>query len=197
MPGTDIIRIKNWLSALDSKYLLGAEVTWRIDDSDWEVNIWTPLCKWSERGYAMLFDASDTKNWPQPISPGAIKSWEDDEQELEWQLSGRISIFLPTGDDVVLDETEPFTIRWRNQFCFLDNTDQFRIMERLVKAKGRKVSSEAIGEALNKDDFTDDALRKAISRLNAKLKKNGLEELANRIKTSESGRYAYIESAPS
>lgn len=191
-PEADLSKLKTWLTTRDSAYLLGKGAQWRLDDSDWEEHVWSPLSEWAERGYAMLFGGSDQEDWPRPVPPDGIKAWEETELELEYRLLARVGLFVPLGDDLVLDATEPFTIRWKDIPCFLGDTDRFRIAERLARAKGRKVSREDIALAIGNDDYSDEALRRAVSRLKAKLKQDGLGDLAPRIKTSESGRYVYL-----
>ena len=191
-PDSDLVGLRTWLTTRDGPYLLGTGVRWRLDDCDWEERVWSPLFDWAERGYAILFGDSDSPDWPRAAPSSVMEAWEGEELELEWRLMERMTIFVPVGDGLALDATEPFTIRWRNLPCSLGDTDLFRIVERLVRAKGQKVSREAIALAIGNDDYSDEALRKAVSRLRVKLQQSGLADLAPRIKTSEYGRYVYL-----
>src|SRR5581483_3901131 len=114
-------------------------------------------------------------------------------QELETRLYARMSTFIPEEDSPVLDPKEPFTICWRGYHCYMGDNDSFKIMKRMIEAKGRLVAREDIRLAIGSDHFTDDALRQAASRLKKKLESAGLGELGERIKTSEKGKYIYLD----
>ncbi len=191
-PGAPLVTLRAWLAARDTAYLLGPQALWRLDDADWEGEVWSPLAEWVERGYALLYGGAGGAGWPCPVPPDAFRAWEGEELELEHRLLARIAVFVPVGDGLTLDPADPFTIRWNGVACRLGDNDGFRIAERLARAKGRKVSREDIGLAVNNDDYSDDALRTAASRLKAKLKQYGLGDLAARIKTSEGGRFIYV-----
>lgn len=196
-PDAAIPRLLRWLTTRDGAYLLGGEARWRLDDADWEENVWSPLASWAERGHALLFAGSGAAGWPDPVPPEDLRAWEAEELALELRLLARTAAFVTVGDGIVLDPDEPFTIRWRETPCRLGDNNSFRIMERLALARGRKVSREDIALAISDDGYSDDALRKAVSRLRAKLTQDGLGRLASRLKTSEYGRFVYLAPPPS
>jgi hypothetical protein len=192
-PDTGIPALRDRLKKLDCAFLLGGELYWRLDDSDWEAGVWKPIHEWVQRGYAMLFSGSGDKDWPRPVEAAVLSAWEAEEQGLESRLFERMSTFIPEPDLPVIDPDEQFTIRWRGYPCYLGDNDSFRIMRRIIEAKNRMASREEIGLAIGSDYFTDEALRQAASRLKKKLKEAGLGELAARLKTTENGKYVYLD----
>lgn len=191
---SDLTRLREWLKTRDGSYLVGPAGAWRLDDAEWERDIWSTLYAWVERGYALLFEPSGTEAWPRSIPSQTMTAWEAEERDLEWRLMGRIADFVPVGSPLTLDPTEHFTVRWRGVPCFLGGGDGYKIMERLAAAKGRKVSVSTIGLAIGDGEYSGDALRQAVSRLKRKLKKTGLDDLAAQIKTAERGGYVYLDS---
>lgn len=123
-PTTGIEPLRDWLKKLDCAFVLGGRLDWRLNDSDWEASVWTQLCEWVERGYAMLFSDTHKAEWPRVVDADVLAKWEDEEQELEYRLFARMGIFLPQDDSPVLDENQPFTIRWRESALYLGDTDR-------------------------------------------------------------------------
>jgi len=131
-PESELVRLRDWLTTRNNTFLLGDQVQWRLDDLSWEEQIWRPLFGWVEHGFALLFEGFDDSGWPGPATTREIEAWEGQEQELEWSLLGRVSIFAPADGRPLLDPVEPFTIRWRDASCFLGDTASFKIMKLLI-----------------------------------------------------------------
>ena len=144
-PATGVAPLRNWLAKLDCAFVLGGQLFWRLNDSDWETSVWRPLCEWVERGYALLFVDSKNAKWPWPIDVSEMARWEVEEQELERRLFVKMATFLPKDDSPVLDDNQPFTIRWRDCSCYLGDNDGFKILKRLIEAKHRMVTRQNIG----------------------------------------------------
>lgn len=194
-PQSDLLAVRQWLETRDNLYLLGGQDRWRLDELDWETKVWSPLYEWVKRGYELMFGGSDDPCWPQPVAGSELRAWEDEEQEVEWKLQKRISVFVPVGSEFTLDQREPFSFRFRGTLCCLGENDSFRIMERLVEARGHRVSRVTIEEAVGDKELNDEALRKAVSRLRERLRQQGFGELADRVKTANYGEWVYIDSA--
>ena len=145
----------------------------------------------------MLYGDINNEVLPKPIDSGVLAKWENEELDLEYRLYARIEIFIVKEDSPVLDEKEPFTIRWRECSRYLGDTDGYSILRLLIEAKGRMVSRLNIGLAIGNDDISDDVLRKAVSRLKKKLRGAGLGELAEWIKTCQKGKFIVLDRANS
>jgi hypothetical protein len=140
-----------------------------------------------------MISGSDDMHNLKPIPRDAISRWQAEEQELEYQLMGRMTQFLPESDLPVIDSEEPFAIRWRGCPCRLGDNDSFKLMKLLIEARNGMVSRQSIMQAVGDDELSDVALRKAVSRLKGRLKASRMDELAERIKTADAGEWVVMK----
>ena len=89
-----IAALKDRLAALDSRFVL-ADEPWRIDEAQWEREMWRPLHQWVTRGYELLFRGMDGPTWPRFAEQVELDEWQEEEQEIEWLLMSAMNHFLP------------------------------------------------------------------------------------------------------
>lgn len=176
----EVESLKDRLTSLDCRFLVGESRCYQVCESDWEKNIWRPLHHWVVAGYDTLYAGSQGEDWPTCVPLTVFHKWEQEEQEIEWMLMEKMTTFLPDdGYQPVLNDRE-HSVRWRGQVCPLGDNNSFRLMSLLVK--GRRVSRQEIVLALFGDvNTTDDALRQCVSRLRKCLRKGKLSKVAESI----------------
>ena len=160
------------LATLGCRDVLG-ETEWRVNNTEWEAKIWTPLHAWVAHGYEMLF-ASEV---PKLIPELDLVRWEKEELQLEQQLIAHLLKVMPEDDYPVADE-ETFHVRWRDEECDLGNTQLFFLTKYLLEARGRYVSYSNIAIALGDPEMAYDAIRKTKERLLKALKLSPCRALA-------------------
>jgi hypothetical protein len=180
-PETGLEPLRQRLKALDCKFILGNETSWRVRDADWELKVWKPLFDWVEEGYGMLFRDRQS---PKTIPAQELRNWDDKELNLEYHLMSRMLDFMPENGDPIMDEGS-LSVRWRDEECFLGNTQQYALMTCLIKETGRYVPYDSIRTALGDDIMSDPAIRKNVERLRTKLKESHCDRLADAIDTSQ------------
>jgi hypothetical protein len=79
----------------NTSFILGDDAMLSVDDVEWKRSIWTPLYKWVERGYHLLFSDMDREDWPTCIPEDALIKWQDKRQELEWRIWSHAHKLMP------------------------------------------------------------------------------------------------------
>lgn len=178
-PKSGLVPLKERLQGLDCQFILGNEPWHRVNHTDWEYGIWRPISDWVERGFALLYPA-DSEEIATVVPKEELLQWEEGLADLELKLLIRIADFLPEPDYPVVDDSD-FSISWRGLRCELGKAQSYRLVKRLVRAKGKPVSRAEIEDALGDDLMDPAAVRQAVSRLRQALLKSDLEILAKAI----------------
>ena len=82
-----------------------------------------------------------------------------------------------------------FSVRWRNETCFLGNTLPFRLFARLARSPNQYIAHLDLLDDVWGGDRRDSTIRGVIKRLRDRLDEAGMEELAKSIDGSVSGYY--------
>ena len=93
---TGIVEIRYSLKQIaNTSFVLGDDGIFSVDDVEWKKKIWTPLYRWVERGYNLLFSDMDCEDWPTCIPEEDLKKWQEQRQEIEWQIWIQICKLMP------------------------------------------------------------------------------------------------------
>ncbi|HMP02779.1 MAG TPA: hypothetical protein PKC45_09800 [Gemmatales bacterium] len=181
---TGLEPLRGKLTSLDCTFVLAGEGEWRLDEQEWEMKLWRPLCRWVESGYLMLYDGMEQQEWPKYVQDARVKEWCSEEQEIEYLLFSRIALFIPYDEFPVVNEKD-FTLRWRGKTGLIGDNDSFQILKYLMKH--RSIHYDQVCMVLCNDGMTTDAIRQAISRMKKRLRAAGCSELADCILPPKSG----------
>ena len=176
---------KKRLLGLNSEWIVNGE-PWRVQDAIWQIKIWTPLDLWVKRGFDLMYQGIEEACWPKLSSLPTLSAWEQEEQEIEFQLFLRINDFLPEGEWPLID-FERGTLTWAGRSVELTDRE-LKIIDLLVKHKGKYVRKTALFQAAGDSLMGEDAFRKMFSRLKTKLTQSGFSDIALSIVQASGGR---------
>ena len=173
-----LVCLKERLMSLNCAFVLQGQPWW-VDDCQWEGRVWSPLCRWTKRGFDLLYEKRDTNDWPNCIKLPVLQGWINDELEIEWELGIRMKEFLPDGEWPHVDVEEGI-LRWGGRERHLPKRTVL-IIRCLVEKKGRSVPDDDIAEALDKADLSSGTLRQVFSRLRRSLVEADFSDIAAAI----------------
>lgn len=157
--------------ALDCEFILQGQ-PWRINETLWESKILGPACRWTQRGFAFLYDGEDR------IDFKWLDAWDANQLEIEHQLMAQMMEFIPQGNWPIAD-IENSLLHWDSREATM-TTRVLRILSCLFRAKGRYVDYNEVCEIIGKD-LGPVSLRKLFSRLDQALVKKGFDDIAAAI----------------
>ncbi len=106
-----------------------------------------------------------------------------------WKSRGSPEVSRFTSKSALIDR-ETLTITYRGRSCFLGRTLPFRLFDRLACRPNVYVSYEDLLTDVWDGERTDDAIRSVVKTLRGKLRKAGMNQLADAIDGSVPGHYA-------
>lgn len=191
------------LTSLDCTFVFGDGPSFGVNRFEWDTELWMPLSRWAEAGFALLYKDKDKADWPRQVSAGEFQDWLAEEEAIKQDVLERMKAVLPDDGSPVVD-VERGVVKWRGEVVRLCEGKKTKksllLLARLAKAKGDPVPHEDICEALDypplRADDTDfaryerrraDLLRKDIQRLRDDLRASKVPQLADAIITSEPG----------
>lgn len=100
---------------------------------------------------------------------------------------------FPGGADArVQIDPSTFSVHWAGKRCALGNTTAFRVMERLARRPNVYLSIDQILEELWSGPRAYSTVRSTVFRLKARLRRAGLDDLADLIDGGTPGHYALM-----
>lgn len=191
------------LTNLDCTFVFGDSPLFGINRFEWDSELWLPLSRWAEAGFALLYTGRDKADWPRCLSSKDFEEWLAEEEAIKQDVLERMKALLPEDGYPVVD-VERGIVKWRGEIVRLCDGKKTKkpllLFECLANAKGDPVTHEEICDALDyprrKSGDTNfahyerrraDLLRKDIQRLRADLRASRVPQLSDAIITKEPG----------
>lgn len=104
----------------------------------------------------------------------------------------RLVVAVDSAVGVLKVERRTYTVHWKAGCCTLGCTMAFRLMERLAQRPNQYLTTDDLLEALWQGSRSYSTIRSTVCRLRARLRRDGLADLASMIQGASPGHYGLM-----